>query len=545
MSANELKKLEGNLVNVFTGEIYGAEILFDKTIISVKQTGKIYNSYIAPGFIDAHIHIESSMLCPSRFAEAVAPHGTVATISDPHEIANVFGTEGVKYMIEDAKQTPVKIRYTAPSCVPATEFETAGATIDANEIEELLKLPEIVALGEFMNFPGVIFRNPECMAKIEAAKKAGKPIDGHAPLVTGEDLQKYVSAGITTEHESSSAAEAEEKNRLGMKILIREGSSAKNLKALAKVKKPFALVSDDKHPDELLTGHLNSTLAMAVSLGIEPVRAIQMVTINPSSHYGIGNGAIAPGWPADIVVLEDLKNFKVLQTYIDGQLIAENGKALFSVNPIKCGSGVNFKMIEKERIAVKHPKKIEGSSLIRTVKIIPDQIITDEGRSELKVVDGEILQDMQQDVIKLVVAERYGHGNVGVCFVQGFGIKDGAIASTVAHDSHNIICAGTDDKFILSAIEAVSRNGGMCYAGKNGMKIVELPIAGLMSDKTAEEVARQTDELNEIVKKSGCSLHAPFMTLSFLALLVIPKMKLSDKGLFDGSQFKFVDVVIE
>ncbi|PIZ48806.1 adenine deaminase, partial [Candidatus Woesearchaeota archaeon CG_4_10_14_0_2_um_filter_57_5] len=488
--------LTGNLVNVITGEIYGATITFTDTIQSVVATGKKYDTFIAPGFIDAHIHVESSMLCPSRFAETVAPHGTVATVSDPHEIANVLGIPGIKYMIADAANTPLKIRFTAPSCVPATPFESAGATLGPEEVAEILALPEVVALGEFMNFPGVINRDKMCMAKIDAAKKAGKPIDGHAPLVTGDGLQKYASAGITTDHECTTAEEANEKSRLGLKILIREGSSAKNMEALIGIKAPFAIVSDDKHPDDLLKGHLDSTLAKAVALGMNPVVALQCVTINPATHYGLDTGVIAPGRPADLVVLKDLKNFSVMATYVDGMKIAEDGKALFTAEPLQTESGMQFTIPEREVLQI---ACTGATALVRTIKIIPDQIVTDEGEAMLPVVDGTLRLSRGQDVLKIVVADRYGHGNIAVAFVEGLGIKEGAIASTVAHDSHNMIVAGTDDEYILTAMAALAETGGMAVVTPNETTVLELPIAGLMTDKPAKHVAARMDELNALV----------------------------------------------
>ena len=536
-----MENIIGNLLNISTEEIYGAEIGFDNGLITcIKPVEGDFNSLILPGFIDSHIHIESSMLCPSRFAEAVVPHGTCSVVADPHEIANVMGLEGIRYMLKDAASVPLKMFLTAPSCVPATSFETSGAKISKDEIKELLKIPEIVALGEMMNFPGVINEDVEVIEKIEAAKKYNKPIDGHAPLLSGKDLCKYIMAGISTDHECTSKAEAEEKKRLGMKIMLREGSSAKNLEELADAGGEF-LVSDDKHPEDLINGHVDEMLRKAVEYGIDGIDAIKMVTLNPAEHYKLETGNIMPGKAADFVIVDDLDNLKVKKVLINGKLVAKNGKALFKVNPIKLPNTFQLK-----------PKKpadfniaANGShAKVRAIEVDEDQLITKEKSVDLKIIDGFLEADLTQDVIKIAVVERYGHERINNGFLKGFGMKYGAIASSVAHDSHNIIAVGTNNHDMSKAVNIVLKNkGGLSVVFKNNVKYLELPIAGLMSTNPLEKVANNLRELHKTVDDLGVKIPSPFMTMSFLALLVIPSLKISDKGLFDVNKFKFVDLI--
>jgi adenine deaminase len=536
-----MENITGNLLNISTEEIYGAEIGFDNGLITcIKPVEGDFNSLILPGFIDSHIHIESSMLCPSRFAEAVVPHGTCSVVADPHEIANVMGLEGIRYMLKDVSSVPLKMFLTAPSCVPATSFETSGAKISKDEIKQLLKIPEIVALGEMMNFPGVINEDVEVIEKIEEAKKYNKPIDGHSPLLSGKDLCKYIMAGISTDHECTSKAEAEEKKRLGMKIMLREGSSAKNLEELADVGGEF-LVSDDKHPEDLINGHVDEMLRKAVEYGIDGIDAIKMVTLNPSEHYKLETGNIMPGKAADFVIVDDLDNLKVKKVLINGKLVAKNGKALFKVNPIKLPNTFQLK-----------PKKpadfniaANGShAKVKAIEVVEDQLITNEKSVDLKIIDGFLEADLTQDVIKIAVVERYGHERINNGFLKGFGMKYGAIASSVAHDSHNIIVVGTNNHDMSKAVNTVLKNkGGLSVVFKNNVKYLELPIAGLMSTNPLEKVANNLRELHKTVEDLGVKIPSPFMTMSFLALLVIPSLKISDKGLFDVNKFKFVDLI--
>jgi adenine deaminase len=533
--------IRGNLVNPFTEEIYPAEIEVRNGMVEcVKQIGGKFNQYILPGFIDAHIHIESSMLTPSRFAEAVVPHGTTSVVSDPHEIANVLGTRGIKYMIEDASTVPLKVFFTAPSCVPATPFETSGAVIGSKEIDEILKYDEMVALGEMMNFPGVLSNDPEVMAKIRAAKNYRKPVDGHAPLLSGNDLCRYIAAGISTDHECTLKEEAIEKRKLGMKVMLRQGSSAKNLADLIGAGGDF-IISDDKHPEDLLKGHVNLMLKEAVELGEDPVKAVKMVTINPAAHYGLNNGLIAPGKPADIVVVDDLKNFKVKEVYIDGNIAAREGKALFSVNPVKLES--TFKISSKKHADFEISSS-KGEEKVRVIDVMEGQLLTEESEAVLSAADGKIDPDIKNDILKISVLERYGRNKMATAFVRGFGLKEGAIASSVAHDSHNIIAVGTNTQDMADAVNnLVKNNGGLVTASNGCIHSLKLPIGGLMSTKSVEDVAFKLEVLHNAAADMGCKLASPFMTMSFLALLVIPKLKISDMGLFDVEKFDFVDVV--
>lgn len=533
--------IRGNLVNPFTEEIYPAEIkIRDNVIECVKQIEGSFNRYILPGFIDAHIHIESSMLTPSRFAEAVVPHGTTSVVSDPHEIANVLGTRGIKYMIKDASTVPLNVFFTAPSCVPATPFETSGAVISSKEIDELLKDDGIVALGEMMNFPGVLADDREVMAKIEAAKIRKKPVDGHAPLLTGNELCKYIAAGISTDHECTVKEEMMEKRKLGMKIMLRQGSSAKNLADLICAGGDF-IASDDKHPEDLLKGHVNLMLKEAVELGEDPIKALKMVTINPAAHYNLNTGLIAPGKAADIVIVDDLKNFNVKEVYIGGKLVANGGKALFSVKPLELESTFKINNKKSGDFEISSSKNKEK---IRVIDVIEGQLLTEESEATLSVVDGKIESDIENDILKIAVLERYGHNRMTNAFVHGFGLKKGAIASSVAHDSHNIIVVGTNGQDMADAVnKLVKNNGGLVVAFNEHYHSLKLPIGGLMSTGTAEEVALKLRDLHSASKNMGCKLASPFMTMSFLALLVIPKLKIGDMGLFDVEKFGFVDVV--
>ncbi|MDD1764096.1 MAG: adenine deaminase [Methanobacteriaceae archaeon] len=532
--------IRGNLLDVFTGDIYPAEVEFQHgTITCVKPLKAEFNHFILPGFIDAHIHIESSMLSPSRFAEAVVPHGTSAVVADPHEIANVMGMEGINYMVEDSNSVPLKVYFTAPSCVPATTFETSGATIGPDEIEELLVREEVVALGEMMNFPGVIGDDATVKSKIQAAQKYKKPVDGHAPLLTGSDLCKYISAGISTDHECTNLEEALEKKRLGMKIMIREGSSARNLEELWKVGGEF-LVSDDRHAEDLLQGHLDHILRRAVSLGMDPLEAVRMVTINPAQHYGLKGGAVAPGRAADLVVIDNLEEFTVNKVFIQGELVAQEGRALFKTEPIKLET--SFKLRPKIPADFDLSSK-KDAVVVRVIQVVEGQLLTLETEANLTTTDGILQPNLEEDILKIAVVERYGHERVANAFVKGFKLKKGAIASSVAHDSHNIIVVGTDSTKMAEAVNTLLElGGGLVALSDDSRRVLRLPLAGLMSTKGAETVSNDLEELKQFVRDMGCALDSPFMTMSFLALLVIPQLKISDQGLFDVDAFQFVDV---
>ncbi len=533
--------IRGNLVNPFTEEIYPAEIeMHDGMIRCVKQIEGNFNQFILPGFIDAHIHIESSMLTPSRFAEIVVPHGTTSVVSDPHEIANVMGTSGIKYMIEDASNVPLNVFFTAPSCVPATPFETSGAVIGSKEIEKLIKYEEMVALGEMMNFPGVLSDDPEVIAKIAVSKKYKKPVDGHAPLLTGNELCKYIAAGISTDHECTLKEEVIEKRKLGMKVMLRQGSSAKNLADLIGAGGDF-IISDDKHPEDLLKGHVDLMLKEAVELGEDPVKALKMVTINPAVHYNLNSGLISPGKSADMVIVEDLKNFKVKEVYIAGNAAAREGKALFSVNPVELEGTFKISSKKPADFEISSSKKEEK---VRVIDVVEGQLLTEESEAVLQVMNNKIEPDVENDILKIAVLERYGHNKMTNAFVHGFGLKKGAIASSVAHDSHNIIAVGTNSHDMADAVnKLVKNNGGLVTASKGCIHSLKLPIGGLMSTKSAEDVAFKLEVLHNALVDMGCKLASPFMTMSFLALLVIPKLKISDMGLFDVEKFDFVDVI--
>ncbi len=525
-----MKKLEGNIVDVINNQICPGIVYFDNKITRIERNNKKYDSYISPGFIDAHIHIESSMLTPSKFAEVVVPHGTVAVVSDPHEIANVLGVKGIEFMIEDSKRVPLKVFLTCPSCVPATAFETSGAVISPKEVETLMKRKEIVALGEMMNFPGVINRDPEVIAKIEIAKKYNKPIDGHAPLLTGDDLKKYIESGISTDHECTSLAEAEEKQNLGMKIMIREGSSAKNMKQLIGLKDAFAFISDDKHCGELIEeGHVDNLLREAVQLGKNPVEAVKMVSINPAKHYNLPFGSIEVGKTANLVVIDNLKDFRIKEVYIDGKLVAKDGKIKFKkTRNIEGMNKFSAVPITEKSLALNIP----SNSNVKVIRALDNQLLT----NKILLPANQISEKAQ----KLVVYNRYTKSNPAVAFIEGFDLKNCAIAQTIAHDSHNIICVGSDEKLITKAINILIKlKGGIVVATSNRTIQLKLEIGGLMGTDP-KEISKKMKDMLTLCRKHGCKMKNPFTTLSFMALLVIPHLKLSDKGLFDSDSFSFV-----
>ncbi len=535
--------IKGNILNVFTGEIYPAEIKIESGIIScVNRIKGDFEGIIIPGLIDAHIHIESSMLTPAFFAQAVVPHGTVGVVADPHEIANVMGIEGIDYLIGDSSKVPLRFFYTAPSCVPATPFETSGATISHQKIEALMQKEEIVALGEMMNFPGVIHEDPEVLKKIEIAHKHNKPVDGHAPLLSGVDLCKYTSAGISTDHECSTLEEAREKKELGMKIMIREGSSAQNLESLWKVGGEF-LVTDDKDLEDLQKGHMDILIKKSIKLGMDPFKAIQMTTLNPANHYSLPMGAISPGRLADFIKVDTLENFNVQEVYIGGKLVARNGKALFKANSAPLKSSFHFKQKKPSDFNIfSHGSKVR----VRVIKVEDGQIITQESQADLAIKEGIIKPDIPSDVLKISLIERYGGNNMSNAFVKGFGIKEGALASSVAHDSHNIVVVGSHGDYMARGVELIRKNGGgLAAISKESEKLFKLPLAGLMTNQPLSTAIFQLKTLHDMVKDMGCILESPFMTMSFLALLVIPELKISDQGLFDGNKFQQVDVIKE
>ncbi|MFT4734182.1 MAG: adenine deaminase [Algoriphagus sp.] len=540
-----MQVIQGNIVNIFDESIhFGDLILKDGRVFTIKNLGeeKPGESYLLPGFVDAHVHIESSMLSPAAFGKIALCHGTIGSVSDPHEIANVLGIEGVEYMLEDAAQTPFKIAFGAPSCVPATSFETSGAVIDAEGIRDLLGRPEISYLAEMMNFPGVIYKDEEVMKKLEIAKELGKPIDGHAPGLMGDDAVKYFSQGISTDHECFTYEEAEEKLKLGVKVLIREGSAAKNFEALIPLAKDWShqmmFCSDDKHPDELLRGHINALVARALKNGIGLFQALRMASLNPVKHYKLPIGLLLEGHEADFIRVQDLENFQVLETYVNGKLVAVNGQSLLGQTISKVVNNFEAENIKPEDLKVLG----DGSGRkINVIKVNDGQLITDALSLLPKLEGKEVISDTELDVLKMVVYNRYQKSEPAIAFIHGFGLKKGAIASSVAHDSHNIIAIGVNDAAVAEAINLVIRErGGISAVSDERMGVLGLPIAGLMSDKSVEEVALDYEQIDKFSKEQlGATLSAPFMSLSFMALLVIPSLKLSDKGLFDGGKFEF------
>ena len=538
-------QIQGQIVDIQNCCIYSGEVTVENgKIVSISEKEHSNKNYILPGFVDAHIHIESSMLVPSEFAKLAVLHGTVGTISDPHEIANVLGKDGVHYMIENGKQVPLKFHFGAPSCVPATFFETAGAVIDSEQIKELMALPDIYYLSEMMNYPGVLFDDEEVLKKIAWAKHFNKPVDGHAPGLRGAPIEKYISAGISTDHECFTYDEGAEKLSLGMKVLIREGSAAKNFEALIDLLpdnfENMMFCSDDKHPDDLVVGHINLLCARAVAKGFDLFKILQMACINPVKHYNMNIGLLQKNDAADFIVVEDLTNFKVLQTYINGELVAKNGKSF--VKHIDFEKPNNFNTSKKE---ISEFEISSSASKIRVIEALEGQLITNEIHHKPKIHNGKIVSDVENDILKMAVVNRYENAPLAIAFIKNFGLKSGAIASSVAHDCHNIVVVGTSDEEICKAVNILIENkGGICAVNGSEYKSLALPVAGIMSDKDGWETGKLYQEIDAMSKQLGSKLKAPFMTLSFMALLVIPDLKLSDKGLFSGNSFTFVDLEV-
>ena len=539
------QKIGGNIVDLFNQQVFFGEITIEqkriKKITQIESGPKAQAAFILPGFIDSHVHIESSMLVPSEFAKLAVVHGTVATVSDPHEIANVCGLNGVEFMISNAKTVPFKFYFGAPSCVPATSFETAGAVLTPSDVDSLLQKDEIKYLSEMMNFPGVLTEDKQVMEKIAAAKKYNKPVDGHAPGLRGADAKKYINAGISTDHECFTAAEALEKLQYGMKILIREGSAAKNFDALIDLLNDYPndimFCSDDKHPDSLVAGHINLLCSRAVAKGVNPFKVLQAACINPALHYKLEVGLLRVNDAADFIVVDNLVHFTVIQTYIDGELVAEKGHSFINGNISETINQFNCEEQSVLDFSIQHADEKE----IVVIEAIEGQLITNQLLAIPHIVNGEIVSDVSNDVLKLVVVNRYTKAPIAKSFVKNFGLQQGAIASTVAHDSHNIIAVGVDDESICKAVNLVIKSrGGVSCVSKERQLILPLPVAGLMSNADGYQVAAAYTEIDRMVKEElGSTLAAPFMPLSFMALLVIPHIKLSDLGLFDGDHFQF------
>ena len=535
-----------NLVNIFDKTIQEVELsIQEKRISQIKKIGEENPGlqYALPGFVDAHVHIESSMLTPVQFARLAVVHGTVATVSDPHEIANVNGVEGVEYMIEDGKRVPFKFCFGAPSCVPATIFETAGAIISPEDVRKLLGKDEIGYLAEVMNFPGVLHKDPDMIAKINWAKHFNKPADGHAPGLRGDSAKQYAEAGMSTDHECFTYDEAREKIDYGMKILIREGSAARNFAALIPLLAEFPdqimFCSDDKHPDNLVVGHINLLVKRALKLGHNLWNVLLAACVNPVLHYHLPVGLLRENDFADFIVVDNLSDFNILQTFLNGEIVAENNISL--IPDLRSGHINHFNCIKKNTVDFQC-KAGDLSSQLSVIEALEGQLITNAIFANALVKNGLIVSDVDNDILKITVVNRYQNTQPAIAFIKNFGLKKGAIASSVAHDSHNIIAVGCDDESICEAVNMViEAKGGVAAVGDGQKHLLELPIAGLMSDLNGYEVAESYTKIDRFVKNTlQSTLQSPYMTLSFMALLVIPALKLSDKGLFDGNKFEFV-----
>jgi adenine deaminase len=535
--------ITGQVVDVVAGIIFpGKVVVTDGKIQSVTSCNDADTQFILPGLIDAHVHIESSMLVPSEFARLAVVHGTTATVSDPHEIANVLGMEGIDFMINNGKLSPLKFHFGAPSCVPATGYESSGAVIDVEQVGELLKRDDIRYLSEMMNFPGVIYGDKDVYQKLAFAKQYNKPVDGHAPGLDSENIIKYAAAGISTDHECTNITEAIHKINAGMHILIREGSAARNFDALvpllASHQEKVMFCSDDKHPDDLVAGHINLLIKRAVKAGYEPMSVIRACTLNPVRHYKLTCGLLQPGDAADMVVVDTLTDFNVLKTFIDGFLVAADRKSHLK--------SANYKTPNRflaSKIKINSLQVVAGTGKLKVIQAFDGDLVTKKVLVDPLVADGKVISDSKNDVLKITVINRYKLAKPAVAFINGFGLQCGAMASTVAHDSHNIICIGTNDADMVIAINAiVDHAGGIAVTDGKTLDVLPLPIAGLMSDSDGYELASKYEQINKSAQALGGPLEAPFMTLSFMALLVIPELKLSDKGLFDGLKFSFTEL---
>lgn len=570
-----MNKISGQIVDVVASRIFRGTIFIDNgKIKDIIEDDNDNSQIIMPGFVDSHVHIESSLLVPAEFARLVVPHGSVASVSDPHEIANVLGVDGVRYMIEVGKKSPFKFYFGAPSCVPATTFETAGATLKSNDIEELLSSDDIKYLGEMMNYPGVLFDDEEVSKKLEAAKRHGKPIDGHAPLLNGDELKKYCDAGISTDHECSSINEAKEKIHNGMKIQIREGSAANNFNALIDIIKDYPemvmLCTDDAHPHELIKGHINKLVKKAIDMGYDIIDVIKAATINPVRHYNLEVGMLQKNDPADFIVIDNFKDFNILKTYIDGTLVAENGKSLLESIPVHTINNFVAEKVTADDFIVRDEEKdiniigaINGELLteklvgrakrIKSTSQQDNETTSRDAKTQGYIVKSltanvqsssfNLVSDVENDILKIAVINRYEKKEPAVAFIKGFGLKSGALASSVAHDSHNIIVIGCDDESMAMAANMIIENkGGFAVYDKDVKMCLPLPVAGIMTNEDAFKVADDYQKIKDLSKTLGSTLSDPFMTMEFMALLVIPKLKLSDKGLFDCEKFELISM---
>lgn len=540
-----MTSVSGNIVDIHNETIFPGTVRIEGGIITRIERERYWSDrYILPGFVDSHIHVESSMLTPAGFARIAVVHGTVASVSDPHEIANVMGLPGIDYMIESGSGLPFVFSFGAPSCVPASPFETSGSHIGASDIERLLRRDDIGYLGEMMNYPGVISGDPEVIAKLEAARAAGKPVDGHAPGLRGEALRAYVEAGISTDHESFEVDEAREKLSLGMKILIREGSAVRNFDTLCTLITDHPgqcmLCTDDAHPDMLVRGHINLLVERAVRRGIDLMKVLRCACLNPVGHYGLNVGLLRVSDPADMIVVDNLESFNILKTIVRGQVVAEDGVSRIAHAAPKPINVFNASAKQPDDFAVRGT-----SGSVRVIEVIDGQLITGSSTGDVPVKDGKLVCDTSKDLLKISVVNRYSDGPPAVAFIRGFNLKKGAMASSIAHDSHNIIAVGTSDDMLCQAVNCIiEKKGGISVVSDDMKMVLPLRVAGIMSDDDGYSVAQKYSRMNMLAHELGCSLGAPFMTLSFMALVVIPKLKLSDKGLFDGERFAFTELFL-
>lgn len=539
----EQSSVTGNLIDIKNKAIIPCKMTWENGRITAfeKTEQQVGATYFLPGFVDSHVHIESSMLTPTEFARMAVVHGSVATVSDPHEIGNVLGVQGVEYMIENGKKSPFKFYFGAPSCVPATSFETAGAEIDVKDVDYLLAKPEVKYLAEMMNWPGVLYKDEVVYQKIEIAKKYNKPVDGHAPGLMGEDAKNYFNAGITTDHECFTYEEGLGKLKLGMKVLIREGSAAKNFEALAPLINDYSdlmmFCSDDKHPDSLEQNHINALVKRALAKGIDLFKVLKVACINPVEHYDLEVGQLNIGDPADFIVIDNPTDFNILQTYLDGEMVAENGKSFLKHQPAEhVNQFVENKITEDQLIYV------AKNATIPVIEVLDGELITNRLEFEPIIKNNVVVADLERDLLKIVVVNRYKKAKPAIAFIKNFGLKEGALGSSVGHDSHNIIAVGVDDASIAKVVnQLMDSKGGLGAVSNSDSKLLPLPIAGLMTDRDGYQISAEYTAIDKLVKEMGSTLISPFMSLSFMALLVIPSLKLSDLGLFDGNKFEFVD----
>lgn len=535
--------LSGQIVDLCHSRIFpGTVTVSGEKILEITPSDTDETRLIMPGFVDSHIHIESTMVPPTEFARMAVCHGTVAAVSDPHEIANVMGVEGIDYMVRNGERGHFKFFFGAPSCVPATPFETSGAKLDAATIQALMERDDIYFLAEMMNYPGVLADDPEVLSKLEAARRQGKPIDGHAPMVTGKDIEKYIAAGVTTDHECYAIEDALDKLRLGMKILIREGSAAKNFDALiplmAQYPEKLMFCSDDKHPNDLMKGHINLLVKRALQKGYKLMDVLRAASLNAVRHYGLNVGLLQPGDDADFIVVDNIPDFNVLQTYIRGRLMAEEGRCCMPYRKEEACNRFNALPITAEDLRVPD----EGKP-IKVIACMEGSLITNTIVARPKVVEGNLVSDTTRDILKVVVLNRYCPSKPSVGFINHFGLKRGALATSVAHDSHNIVAVGCSDEDIVRAINMlVLTRGGMVACSETEFALLPLPVAGLMSLEEGGRVAEDYERADRLAHDFGCTLSSPFMTLSFMSLLVIPELKLSDRGLFDVTRFQFTSL---